>query len=186
MARTHLRRPALRAGLAALAFLLAGCGARPRAPALQSGPLYQNEREGFRFLAPEGWVQRARAELPAGPFEREELLVAYSRVSDRPASFEVSLADLPEGADLRKFLTAAPSEGVRWRAKGAPEPVTVNGVSAKRFALAGGAGKGEQVKEVVAFRRGGRVYFFAGVFAAGDPATRDEVRRAVNTVVWKG
>ena len=96
------------------------------------------------------------------------------------------MADLPEGADLPKFLTAAPSEGVRWRAKGAPESVTVNGVAATRFALAGGAGRDEQVKEVVAFRRGGRVYFFAGLFAAGDTATRDEVRRAVNSIVWKG
>jgi hypothetical protein len=187
MGRTHLPRPARRAGLTALvAVLLVGCGATPRAPALQSGPLYQSEREGFRFLAPEGWIQRARAELPAGPFEKEELLVAYGRLTDRPASFEVSLADLPEGADLRKFLTAVPSEGVQWRAKGAPGPVTVNGVAATRFTLAGGAGKAEQLKEVVAFRRGGRVYFFAGIFPAGDTATRDEVRRAVNTVVWKG
>jgi hypothetical protein len=186
MGRTHLPPPALRAALAALAALLAGCDGRPRAPALQAGPLYQSEREGFRFLAPEGWAQRARAELPPGPFEKEELLVAYGRLDDRPASFEVSLADLPEGADLGRFLTAAPSGGVRWRLKGAAEPVAVNGVAATRLALAGGAGRGEQVKEVVAFRRGGRVYFFAGIFPAGDAATRDEVRRAVNTVAWKG
>ena len=38
-------------------------------------------REGFRFLAPDGWVQRARAELPAGRYEKPELLVAYTRVS---------------------------------------------------------------------------------------------------------
>ena len=184
MGRTLAER---RAGWAAVAaVLLAGCGARPRAPALQSGPLYQNERAGFRFLAPEGWVQRARADLPAGPFEKEELLVAYARVTDRPASLEVSLADLPETADLRKFLTAAPSGGVKWQAKAAPEAVVVNGVPATRFTLTGGAGKAATVKEVVAFRRGGRVYFFAGIFAAGDTATRDEVRRSAQTIVWKG
>jgi hypothetical protein len=165
---------------------LCGCGSHPRAPALQSGPLYQNEREGFRFLAPEGWVQRARADLPAGPFGKEELLVAYARVTDRPASLEVSLADLPEAADLRKFLTAAPSGGVKWQAKAMSESIVVNGVPASRFTLSGGAGKDTTVKEVVAVRRGGRVYFFAGIFAAGDTATRDEVRRSVQTVVWKG
>jgi hypothetical protein len=166
--------------------LLCGCDGRPRAPALQSGPLYQNEREGFRFLAPDGWVQRARAELPPGHYEKPELLVAYTRVTDRPAEFEVSLADLPEGADLQKFLTGMPTEGVRWQAKGPPEALTVNGVPATRFPLAGGAGKAAQEREVVAFRRGGRVYFFAGTFPAGDRATRDDVRRAVNSIVWKG
>ncbi len=169
-----------------LGLVLCGCDNRPRAPALQPGPLYQSEREGLRFLAPDDWVQRARAELPAGRYEKPELLVAYTRVTDRPAEFEVTLADLPEGTDLQKFLTATPSEGVRWQAKGAPEELTVGGVPATRFTLAGGSGKGAQAKEVVAVRRGGRVYFFAGIFPAGDRATRDEVRRAVNSVVWKG
>jgi hypothetical protein len=97
----------------------------------------------------------------------------------------VSLIDLPPTADLKKFLTG-PSQGVRWQAKGPPEAVTVNGVAATRFTLTGGAGKEAQLKEVVAFRRGGRVYFFAGLFPAGDAATREEVRRAVNSIVWKG
>jgi hypothetical protein len=153
---------------------------------LQSGPLYQNDREGFRFLAPDDWVQRARAELPPGRYEKPELLVAYTRVTDRPAGLEVSLTDLPEGTDLQKFLTATPSEGVRWQAKGPPESLTINGVPATRFTLTGGSGKGAQAKEVVAFRRGGRVFFFAGTFPTGDRATRDEIRRAVNSVVWKG
>jgi hypothetical protein len=169
-----------------LGLLLCGCDGRPRAPALQSGPLYQSEREGLRFLAPEGWVQRARAELPPGRYEKPELLVAYTRVTDRPAEFEVSLADLPEGTDLLKFLTATPTEGVRWQAKGPPEALTVGGVPATRFTLGGGAGKDAQAKEVVAVRRDGRVYFFAGTFPAGDRATRDEVRRSVNSVIWKG
>ncbi len=169
-----------------LGLFLCGCDGRPRAPALQAGPLYQSESEGLRFLAPDEWVQRARAEVPPGRYEKPELLVAYTRVTDRPAGLEVSLADLPEGTDLQKFLTATPSEGVRWQAKGPPESLTINGVPATRFTLAGGSGKGAQTKEVVAFRRGGRVFFFAGTFPAGDRATRDEIRRAVNSVVWKG
>src|SRR5437764_321884 len=124
-----------------LGLLLCGCDGRPRAPALQAGSLYQNEREGLRFLAPDEWVQRARAELPPGRYEKPELLVAYTRVTDRPAELEVTLADLAEGADLQKFLTATPSGGVRWQAKGRPEALTVGGVPATRFTLAGGAGK---------------------------------------------
>ena len=169
-----------------LGLLLCGCDGRPRAPALQPGPLYQSESEGLRFLAPDDWVQRARAEVPPGRYEKPELLVAYTRGADRPAELEVSLADLPEGTDLQKFLTAPAPVGVRWQAKGPPEAVTVNGVPGTRFTLAGGSGKGAQTREVVAFRRGGRVYFFAGTFPAGDRATRDEIRRSVNSTVWKG
>src|SRR4051812_43417722 len=47
--------------------LLGGCDGRPRAPALQSGPLYQNEREGVRFLAAEGGGAGGGAEPAAGP-----------------------------------------------------------------------------------------------------------------------
>jgi hypothetical protein len=169
-----------------LPLLLCGCAGGPRAPALQPGPLYQSESEGFRFLAPDEWVQRARAEVPPGRYEKPELLVAYTRGADRPAELEVSLADLPEGTDLQKFLTTPAPVGVRWQAKGPPEAVTVNGVPGTRFTLAGGSGREAQTKEVVAFRRGDRVYFFAGTFPAGDRATRDEIRRSVNSIVWKG
>ena len=40
-------------------------------------------------------------------------------------------------------------------------------------------------KETVAFRRGGRVYFFHGLFGPTDAKARDQVRRAVESTIWK-
>src|SRR5262245_64118678 len=79
-----------------LLLLLLGCAPRPRAPALLDEPVYQNEREGFRFLVPEGWKQYARSEAPPGKGERERLLVLYRRLTPGPeATLEVTRADLP-------------------------------------------------------------------------------------------
>jgi hypothetical protein len=158
----------------------------PRAPLLLDEPVYQNEREGFRFLVPEVWKQHARAEVPAGPVTKERLLVQYRRlVPGQEATFEVSLADLSAGTDLAAFL-GAPSFGVdKWRPTGKAVAVTVNGVSGQRFAFGGRAGKQELQREVVAFRRGERVYFFTTVFPAADTSARDQVRRAVGGLVWK-
>ena len=46
------------------------------------------------------------------------------------------------------------------------------------------AGKDETIREIVAFRRGERVYFFKAFYAASDGKSRKEVRAAVDSVVW--
>jgi hypothetical protein len=159
-----------------------GCDRRPRAPALEDGSVYANAREGFRFLVPEGWSQQAKADLPPGPLERERVLVIYHCfATDPPASLEVSAADLPESADLAGRLTEAPSGGITWRAAGPAVPLEVNGVPARRYPLRGL----DLAREVTVFRRGGRVYFFAGTFIAGDLVRRGQVRQAADSVLWK-
>ena len=45
-------------------------------------------------------------------------------------------------------------------------------------------GKKQMVREIVAFRRGERVYFFKGVHDAVNTRARREIRSAVDTVVW--
>src|SRR5689334_14831576 len=95
------------------AALLAGCNSRPRAPALRDDPVYQNDREGFRFLAPEGWTQSARTEVPPGKVKTETPLVDYRRTKgEGRAALRVSLADLPESTDLESYLSG-PSYGVK-------------------------------------------------------------------------
>src|SRR5438105_510697 len=61
--------------------LAVGRGGGPRAPALRPEPVYSNAREGFRFVAPEGWALVAKADLPPGPAEKERLLVRYQATS---------------------------------------------------------------------------------------------------------
>jgi hypothetical protein len=166
--------------------LLLGCDARPRAPALLDEPVYQDEREGFRFLVPEGWKQYARSEVPPGKVERERLLVLYRRLTPgQEATLQVTCADLPPATDLAAYL-AGPSFGAdRWRLKASAEAVVADGVRGLRYAFAGRTGKRDMGREVAAFRRGERVYFFTALFPAADSTAREQVRRAVGSIRWK-
>jgi hypothetical protein len=163
-----------------------GCSRDPQAPVLRNEPVYQNDTEGFRFLTPEGWRQHARVNVPPGKLEKERLLVQYVRLSsERGASLDVSMADLPATADLTEYL-AGPSGGVKsWRLAGPIEPVEINGVRAERIAFTSRVKNEETTKEVMVFRRGERVYFFAAYFASTDSKARDQVRRAVESTIWK-
>jgi hypothetical protein len=166
--------------------LLAGCGPRARAPVLEDNPVYVNDREGFRFLVPEGWHQAARAELPPGKLDQERLLVQYRQLDpDRPATFEVSAADLPASTDIGTYL-AGPAYGAReWRSRTPPQKIEAGGVAGTRYDLAARVDKDDLVREVTAFRRGERVYLFTALFLAKDDTSRGQCRRAVNGLVWK-
>ena len=179
--------PARRAGLFAVtAALLAGCTPRPSAPALTDEPVYQNEQEGFRFLAPDGWKQQARSNLPPGKTAEERRLVEYQRPpAGKPATFEVSLVDLPEDTSLATYLGRRWSRSDQARLKSGPDKLDVGGAPAVRLAFALRREGDDLTREVTAFRRGERVYFFTGTFPARDPAARDQVRRAVASVVWR-
>src|SRR5207249_7528635 len=75
-----------------VAWLSAGWGSLPRAPALIDEPVYRNAHEGFRFLVPEGWTVHSKGEPPPGRADKERLLVNYQRYGgDKPAQFEVTL-----------------------------------------------------------------------------------------------
>jgi hypothetical protein len=170
-----------------LFFVLAfGCDRRPQAPVLRNEPVYENDTEGFRFLTPEGWRLHAKVDVPSGKLDKERLLVQYVRLfPERGASLDVSMADLPTTTDLANYL-AGPSGGVKsWRPKSAVESVQVGGVLAERFLFTGRMDSQEAVKEVVAIRRGARVYFFTAYFAPGDTKAQQQVRRTVESTVWK-
>ena len=162
---------------------LAGCASRPSAPALVDTPIYQNKQEGFRFEAPEGWKMASRAEYPPGRTEQERLLVEYRRLrGEQPASFLVSMVDLPESADPGAYLRDRPF--VKSLKSTPAESLTLGGRPAQRYAFEGRPGKGDSSQEVVAVRHGERVYFFTGVFAAGDKQAREQVRRTVASLTW--
>jgi hypothetical protein len=171
---------------AAALVLLAGCTHRPSAPPLQNDPVYQNAQAGFRFLVPEGWTQQARAEIPPGRIDKERLLVRYSRPSGaKVAALEASLADLPPSTDLVQFQAAASFGSKKWQPAGPPEQVEVGRRPGVRLNFTSTVDGEDTTKEVVAFRRGDRVFFFTGVFPTADTGARDEVRRAVGSVIWK-
>jgi hypothetical protein len=145
-----------------------------------------NDREGFRFVVPEGWHQAARSEPPPGKLDQERVLVQYRQLDpEHPATFEVSAADLPAATDLAAYL-AGPGYGAReWRLRGVPENLEVGGVPGTRYDFAARVDKDDLAREVVAFRRGERVYFFTAVFLAKDGTAREQFRRSVDRILWK-
>jgi hypothetical protein len=165
----------------------AGCNTRPVAPLISDDPVYVNDREGFRFLMPEGWTQFSRSDVPPGKTEKERTLVEYKRTSGQlQALFEVSLADLPPGTDPATYLAQRSFGVTNWQLRGAPQKLTINDVAGTRYILAGKlSDQRELQREVVVFQRGERTYFFTGLFPPKDTAARDQIRTAVESVIWK-
>lgn len=172
--------------LAIVLLTFAGCSSKPQAPALRDEPVYHSDKEGLRFLVPEGWSLHAKSDAQPVKLERERLLVQYQRfTAEKGATFEVTLADLPESTDLGTYLTG-PSYGVKkWVVSGKATQLEVGGIPATRFIYRGKVSGVDMTKETVVFRRGGRVYFFHGLFGPTDAKARDQVRRAVESTIWK-
>ncbi len=87
----------------------------------------------------------------------------------------VSLADHIKGETYR-------SE--EWQPTGAAESFQINSVPAARIRYRMQSGKDPLVRDIVAFRRGERVYFFTGLYLASDSKTRKAIQAAVDSVVW--
>jgi len=165
---------------------LLGCNSRPHAPELSDEPVYVNDHLGVRFLAPEGWTQHAKADVPSGKLEKERLLVRYERPgSANSAVLEVTVADLPVSLDLNTYLTGAAYGAEKWRLARPAEEFSVEGSAAVRYVLSARVRGEETTREVVVFLRGERIFFFTGIFASKNSSARSEVRGAVQSVLWK-
>jgi hypothetical protein len=160
------------------------CQPKPRAPALIDEPVFQSD-EGFRFLVPEGWIMAARSNVPPGPVEKDRLLVQYRRVQgDSQATLEVSLMDRSEDTELTAYLSEPSFSVSRWEPQGEPEPLEAGGRTGTRYRFSGSMNKNEMAKEVTAFRRGGRVYFFTLLYAPEDATAPEQVHRVINRLEW--
>ena len=162
-----------------------GCAERPKAPPLVNDTVYQNDRIGLRFLAPDGWSLVTRADPPSSALPKPVILVAYQLSKGQSHSgLEVLAADLAEDADFGNFLIEHRIGAAVWTLKTPAETVSINGVEATRLTLTRQEKRAEMRREATAFRRGGRVYFFIITFAAGDYAARDAARQSVLSVNW--
>jgi hypothetical protein len=169
-----------------LSVVLFGCRERPRAPALRDAPVYHSPQEGFRFLVPDGWTQNAIAVLPSGRLEGENFLVRYRmKTPEQGATLQIVCSQDSASLDLDRHH-AGPSYRVpQWKLVEPAEEIHVNGVAARRMVYAGPSGGRPMTKEVVCFRRNDRVYAFVGVFLARDEKAREQIRRAVGSVLWE-
>lgn len=163
-----------------------GCDVRPRAPALRDSSVYQNRDAGLRFLVPQGWTQVASGVLPPGALPAEFMLVKYQmKTTARGAVLEVLCLDDSQSTTDSHRHHAQPSHGVAsWTSKVEAQELTVGGVPGRRFQYEGRIHKNTMHKEVVVFRRENRLFSFVGLYWDDDHNAREEIRRAVDSLVW--
>ena len=161
-----------------------GCNSRPRAPALETGPVYQSKSEGIRFRVPDSWVQNARSELPAGKLEKERLLVSY-RSKDRMAGFELDALDFSSDLELGTYLAERAYGSKLWKPSAKPEEVKVGDLSGVHYLMSGRVDKEAVTLDVTSVHRGDRVYLFKGIYTSGDKVARDQLRDAVRSIIMR-
>jgi hypothetical protein len=172
--------------LAVAVACLAGCDEQPRAPALVNEAVYTNDAIGLSFVAPEGWVLFAKAELPPGQHDRPMRLVAYQQTAgDTRTNFELYAIDVPKDQGLMAYLAKQPIGPEKWKARGEPAAVTINGARAVRYSEAGIANRSDMRRDLVEFRRPDRVYLFVTTYKASDAKAREQATRAVESATWK-
>ncbi len=184
--RPEHRRSMPVAGLLFLLAVVLSCDSAPRAPALMDTPVFHDRQEGFRFLVPDGWTQNARANLPPGRLEGESFLVRYRmKTPEMGAMLQIICFDDSGQTDLAEYH-AGPSFRVRrWEAEGPGESIDVNGKQAERFVHQAVIDGRRMTKETVCFRKGNRIYNFVGLFFSNDDKAREQIRRAVGSVIWQ-
>ena len=172
------------AGLIATLALAAvvGCDSGPRAPLLRDEAVYQNRREGFRFLVPEGWKIQAKSNLPSDKFETERMLVEYTRSTYVPAMLQLSAVDLDPSVNLGTYLEAHNIHKREYRTMELEKGVAIGAATTDRFSFPN-SGQGLD-KEVLPIRRGNRVFLFTGLFLKDDHQGRDSFRQAEASLVW--
>lgn len=184
--RNDLKRGLSLAGMFLAVLFAAGCESRPKAPALRDTPVFHSKAEGFRFLVPEKWKQTANGVLPGGKLDRAIMFARFRMIETQKSGFlELLCFDEGKHPSLLEYH-AGPSQGVSaWKSVGEPESIEINQTPAERFIFSALIGKEPMHKEVVVFTRNQRVYSFVGLFSESDNAAREELRRAMNSIVWE-
>jgi len=172
--------------LACVAWLVGGCDSPPQAPALRNGPVYHHKQLGFRFLVPEGWKQMGSSNLPEGALDKEICLTKFHVPSTTGAALEVLCFDRSYAPEITEYHIE-PSQGIKdWQIESQPVPLDVEGAQGKRMTINGTLPNNEkQIKDVTYFIRGERVFSFVAVCSAADTKSREELQRAVRSLVWE-
>jgi hypothetical protein len=177
-----------------LTFVLAGCHSQKQ--------LVYEDDEGFRFVPPPGWVERARGDaMPAGASRRqqnlplpplgvrgrpqERLLVRYDRIStSHHAWLRITVADLPASTPLKACLsTCVPERG--WKRESEEEGLEVGGLPGASIAFVGRSYDQDYLCQTFAVRKGEKVYLFSAAFPTSDNTAREQIRQAVLQASWQ-
>ena len=182
------RRGSLRLLMVVGSMAVVGCdrAPRPQAPAIRNSPVFQSPSGGFRFLVPERWRQSANASIPPGPIDRPLMLTRYQvATTSKGASLEVLVMDSDDTTDFLEYHRG-PSFGIReWAVEESPSSVTIDGADGTQMFLSGQLQGIHLGKEIVVFQRGNRSFHFIGLFSKKDLNARQQIRRAIESLVWK-
>lgn len=163
-----------------------GCEPTPKAPSLDNVAVYQERVVGIRFLAPEGWILYARTMPPRGRVEKPIRLVGFQRgTADGRAELELYICDYSASQSLNEYLKAHPIGPERWKELTPPQPVTLGGVSGLKHTWVTEKQAARQRDLCELRREGDRVFLFVCTAMTMDRSTRDQARRAVETVTFQ-
>lgn len=169
-----------------VSLISSGCDSGPEAPVLRDSPVYNNRREGFRFLVPDGWIQTASSVLPRGELQGETFLARYRmNTPDQGATLMIIATDGDEVEDLERYHAAASFRVEKWTVVESAEEVTIGDQTAQRLVYSGLMAKRPMTKEVVVFRQNDRLYHFVGLFWESDEKARQQIRRALDSIIWE-
>jgi len=169
-----------------LVVVASGCNRGPAAPELGNSPVYRNAAEGFRFLVPDDWIQTASSNLPPGDLDTEIFLVRYSlSTPETGATLMVLCVNESAAVDLQRHHAQGSFNVERWNVVDPLRTVTLNGTPAERIGYRGVTGGREMTKHATCFRHHGRLYSFIGLFWSSDEMARQQIERAVESVIWE-
>lgn len=164
--------------------LVAACADRPKAPPLTTEAVFQDDRIGLRFLVPAGWAIQSRTAIPDGPLNRTIVVASYRRMAGaKPATFEVLAMSPPPDADPERYLAEHGPGSEKW-VRGSPANLAAEGAGPVRFVQVREPGKGDARRDVVADRRGDRLYYFVLTAPANDAEARAAVRTTIDSITW--
>jgi hypothetical protein len=171
--------------LALLPVLFLGCEPRPSAPALTNETVYRQDDIGIRFVAPDGWLLRAKSAIPPGKLTTPIRVVEYARTTEtHRADFDLYAVDL-EGQEVLEYLVKEKIGSENWQAQGSPKETTLGGLPAKVFQLTGSGQRANMRREITSVSRADHTYLFLITYSEKDSKALQEAHKALETVSWK-
>lgn len=154
-------------------------------------PLFQDALTGLQLVPPQDWSMQARS-IEAPKHRPDRLLVKYKRVkADQPEAWlRIRVVDAPGDQSPGEFLRRrkAPEEDFK-KTKEVDDKLKIAGQPAARITYAGpfdpdGSGAHDCTCEIIALRRGGQFFMFAGTYLTSDAQARQQIHAAFESIAF--
>jgi len=146
---------------------------------------FHDAQLGLRFTPPPKWSMQLQTTEATGDHRPDRMVVKYKRVLPKlsAAWFRVEVADAPAGEDVGESL-AKRQAGKDWKSKGDVSTTTVSGLPAAKILYGGTYDGFPSLREIVAVRRGGQVFYFVSTYQFADKQAQEQTRQTLQTVLF--